>query len=199
MLRYLVSFFLLVVLVSCSKKEESTSASSTVSSETVVATPALAPAPVSTPATAPASVPVPAAPAGAATGIASSDGETAGSTVTIKELKRQSGGTVSLKFVVTNGSDKPIGTGYSFGDADYSGVDYDSVGGVQLIDPVGKKKYFVARDSGRKCVCSQGLKEIKPGSSTNAWAKFPAPPDDVQKISVIIPHFGPMDDVPISR
>ena len=30
-------------------------------------------------------------------------------------------------------------------------------------------------------------------------AKFPAPPDSVQKIGVVVPHFIPMDDVPISR
>jgi hypothetical protein len=30
-------------------------------------------------------------------------------------------------------------------------------------------------------------------------AKFPAPPDDVQKIGAAIPHFLPLDDVPLSR
>lgn len=140
-----------------------------------------------------------AAPPAAAAAIATADGETPGVTVAIKELKRASGGIVSLKFVITNGSDKRIGTGYEFGDPDNHIRDFASVGGVQLIDPVGKKKYFVARDTEGKCICSQGLKDIAKGASLNAWAKFPAPPDDVQKISVIIPHFSPLDDVPISR
>jgi hypothetical protein len=31
------------------------------------------------------------------------------------------------------------------------------------------------------------------------WARFPAPPAGVQKVSVVIPHFLPIDDVPIGR
>lgn len=167
------------------------------------AAPAATPTPSSSSTAPAAATPAAATPAAvtpaAAAAIATADGETPGVTVAIKELKRASGGTVSLKFVITNGSDKRIGTGYEFGDPDHHIGDFASVGGVQLIDPVGKKKYFVARDTEGKCVCSQGLKDIAKGASLSAWAKFPAPPDDVQKISVIIPHFAPMDDVPISR
>lgn len=160
------------------------------------ATPTVASSSAAPAATVPATT---AAPPAAAAAIATADGETPGVTVAIKELKRASGGTLSLKFVITNGSDKKIPAGYQFVDPDHQVADFDSVGGVQLIDPVGKKKYFVARDTEGKCICSRGLKDIAKGASINAWAKFPAPPDDVQKISVIIPHFSPMDDVPISR
>ena len=73
------------------------------------------------------------------------------------------------------------------------------VGAVQLVDPVGKKKYFVARDAEGKCVCSRGIPDVAPHSRLSLWAKFPAPPDDVQKISIVIPHFQPLDDVTISR
>jgi hypothetical protein len=141
----------------------------------------------------------PAATPAAGGAVATADGETAGVTATIKELKRSSGGTVSLKFVITNGSDKKLPFGYDFGDPDHHIGDFASIGGVHLIDPAGKKKYFVARDSEEKCVCSRGLKDMDPGASVNVWAKFPAPPNDVPKISVVIPHFSPMDDVPISQ
>jgi len=70
---------------------------------------------------------------------------------------------------------------------------------VTLVDEANKKKYFVVRDSDGKCVCSRGLKDIGAGETINVWARFPAPPDDVQKISIVIPHFSPLDDVPISR
>lgn len=139
------------------------------------------------------------APAATGTAIATADGEAGGVTLAVKEFKRASGGTLSLKFTITNNSAKDLDVGYSFADSDNSIKDFASIGGVQLIDPVGKKKYFVARDSDGRCVCSQGLKDVKPGSSINVWAKFPAPPDDVQKISIIVPHFSPMDDVPISQ
>jgi hypothetical protein len=38
-----------------------------------------------------------------------------------------------------------------------------------------------------------------PKLNTKLWAKFHAPPDGVQKIGVVVPHFIPTDDVPISR
>jgi hypothetical protein len=98
---------------------------------------------------------------------------------------------------MTNASDKKLDTGYAFVDPDNEVRDFNSIGGVHLIDPVGKKKYFVARDSEGKCVCSQGIKDIAPGASVNVWAKFAAPPAEVQKVSVIVPHFSPMDDVAI--
>lgn len=182
-----------LALASCAKEE-------TTSNAERPATTGGASAPAEIAATSPAPVPVPAAPAAPviSAGIATADGETAGVTATIKELKRSSGGTVSLKFVITNGSGTSVSTGYNFGDPDNSVGDYGSIGGVQLIDPVGRKKYFVARDSEKKCVCSKGIKDIAPGASVNLWAKFAAPPLDVQKVSVVIPHFSPMDDVPIS-
>jgi hypothetical protein len=57
----------------------------------------------------------------------------------------------------------------------------------------------VVRDAEGKCLSSRGLGKIEPGSRMNLWAKFPAPPDSVEKITVVIPHFIPMDDVPISK
>lgn len=90
-----------------------------------------------------------------------------------------------------------MGFGYDFGEGSTS--DMGSVAGAHLIDAEGKKKYFVVRDTEGACACSRGLSSIKPKTRTNLWAKFPAPPDEVQQITVVIPHFTPMDDVPISR
>ena len=117
----------------------------------------------------------------------------------VQELKRTSGGTVSMKFTITNGSDKEVGGGYSYGDKDHEIIDHGSVGGVQLVDEAGKKKYFVVRDTDGKCVCSQSVHGLKPGDTVNVWARFPAPPDNVPKITIIVPHFQPMDDVPLSK
>jgi len=145
-----------------------------------------------------AAAPAAGAPAGAAA-IATADGETSGLRVEVTELKRASGGTLNLKFAMINGTDKPHDFSYDYGDGSHGATDYNAIGGVHLIDQVGKKKYFVARDSESKCVCSRGLSSIPPGGRVNLWAKFPAPPDDVAAISIIVPHFSPMDDVPLSR
>jgi hypothetical protein len=156
-----------------------------------VPAPGVASAAPTAPAAAPAAAPVAA--------IATADGERPGVRAEVTELKRTSGGTVNLKFAMVNDSDKPISFDYNFVDPKNDVTDFGGIGGVHLIDPVGKKKYFVARDSESKCVCSQKVADIPKGGRANLWAKFPAPPDDVQQISIVIPHFSPMDDVPLSR
>jgi hypothetical protein len=140
--------------------------------------------------------------------IATAEGKTAGLSVEVTELKRASGGTVTLKFTVINDSAEPAGLDEL---ADHNTKDYPgvvsvategmAVGGVHLIDPVGKKKYLVARDSEGRCVCSSGvtLQYFPKGSRVNLWAKFPAPPEGVERLSVVIPGFSPMDDVPLSH
>jgi len=179
-----LAMLLAVSLAGCSKQEEKP-----ITGE--------APRPTGTNVLPPATTPVSSAPSAAA--IATADGERAGTRVEITELKRSSDNTVTLKFAMVNDSDKGIGFGYDFGDPANEIKDHSSVGGVNLVDSAGKKKYFVVRDTENNCVCSRGVKDIAPKSRGNLWAKFPAPPDDVQKIGVVIPHFGPLDDVPISR
>src|SRR5215210_2612873 len=137
------------------------------------------------------------APSVAGKAIATSDGEKPGSRVEVQELKRVSGGTVMLRFALINDADQQLNFGYDF--AQQGTADFANVGGVHLIDAVGKKKYFVVRDSQNQCDCSRNLKDLAPKSRVNLWARFPAPPDNVDKITVVVPHFSPMDDAPISR
>ena len=160
---------------------------------------AAAPAPEAAPAaqaaaSAPAAAPPPAAPVKA---LATADGERPGSRVEIHELKRVSGGTMMIRFALINDADQTLNVGYDFGAG--STADFGTVGGVHLIEPVGKKKYLVVRDTESKCDCSRGVKDIAAKSRANLWARFPAPPDGVERITVVIPKFSPMDDVAISR
>ncbi len=191
MLRRLAPALLLLSLF-CSKEQpavESTTVAQATAPPAAAATTATAPPA----AAAAAAAPAPAAP----TGLATADGEKSGVTAVVHELKRTSGGTVSLKFSITNGSQEDVSFGYNYADPAHDVIDFSSVGGVQLIDEANRKKYFVVRDSAGKAVCSQKIGDIKPGQTTNLWARFPAPPPEVQKISIVIPHFSPMDDVPI--
>lgn len=145
------------------------------------------PQPASAPSPASASSPAPSA------GLAATQGEFPGITVAVQELKRSSNN-LTLKLVMTNQSSQGFGTYNYFAETEGSSVD-----GVHLIDPVGKKKYFVIRDTGGACLCSRQVQAISPGAQSVLWAKFPAPPDDVQKMTVEIPHFPPLEDVPVSR
>jgi hypothetical protein len=136
----------------------------------------------------------------ASSAIASADGETSGVHAEVTELKRDSGGTVSLKFVLINDSDNKLPVFAQFHDPNFSHPGEErSVGGIYLVDAANQKKYLVVRDTRRDCVCSKEIKDIPAKSRVNLWAKFPAPPADVKKIGIVIPHFPPMDDVPISQ
>jgi hypothetical protein len=70
---------------------------------------------------------------------------------------------------------------------------------VNLLDAANKKKYLVVTDASKKCVCSELKEEVAKGARLNLWAKFPAPPESVQKITVVIPGFEPIESVPIAR
>jgi hypothetical protein len=156
-----------------------------------------APAQPAPQAAAPAAPAQPAAAAAAPKPLATADGEKTGSRIEVQELKRVSGGTVMLRFVMVNDADQTLNVGYDFGSG--STTDIGTVGGVHLIEPVGKKKYLVVRDTNNACDCSRGVRDLAAKSRANLWARFPAPPDGVDKITVVVPKFSPMDDVPISR
>ena len=137
----------------------------------------------------------------AADPVAKSDGEKADLRVEVIELKRSSGDTLTLRFNLVNDSAESFKpSGWYFGDyKGHQNQDIGNVGAINLIDAAGKKKYFVVRDTEENCVCSNELPSVNAKSRVALWAKFPAPPADVKKIGVVIPHFIPMDDVPISQ
>ena len=133
--------------------------------------------------------------------LGSADGEKSGSRIDVTELKRVSGNMVSLKFVLVNDSNAGIPISYNFLPAVESpsqmGQDTDSIAGVYLTDTAGATKYTVVRDAKGLCVCSTGLSTVGSKSKVNLWAKFPAPPDSVTKLTVTLPHFQPVEDVPL--
>jgi len=99
--------------------------------------------------------------------------------VDVKELKRNTDGTVTLTFVMMNDAHQPSSV---------------IVPNTYLIDGVHKKKYPVVKDTQGQCVCATAG-SIQPKSHLTLWATFPAPPENVQKLTVVVPHFSPMPDV----
>ena len=133
----------------------------------------------------------------AAEAVATTDGEMPGTRLDIKDLKRGSDGTVMMRFTVFNEGDNALSLNELM--KGEGTPDWHSVDGVYLLDSAGKKKYLVIRDSEKHCVCSRNLPDLPAKSSANFWAKFPAPPDTVEKISIVVPHFIPMDDVALAK
>jgi len=132
--------------------------------------------------------------AAASEGLGSADGEQSGTRAVITDL-RHTGSTVTLKFVIYNDSSAGIGMGGKLNADGYHG--YRNVSGVHLVDSAGKKKYFPVKDSEGNCECSDNVDDVSPKSQVSLWVRFPAPPDSVVKVAVQIPHFIPLDDVPI--
>jgi hypothetical protein len=188
---------LTLALFGCKKSETAaTETTSTQTTATIATTATVAPVSQTTATTATVAI----TPAPAAGAVATTEGEKTGARIDVTELKRTSGGTVNLKFTITNGGSETFGTHSEyFGDSSVSADHYRDLSGVHLVDPVNKKKYFVVVDSDRKCLCSKEIPDVKAGEKINVWAKFPAPPPEVTKVTIEIPHFQPMDDVTISQ
>jgi hypothetical protein len=134
----------------------------------------------------------------AADPIATTDGELPGTSLKVTELK-VSNGTVMLKFTLVNDGTQAFNPDTLNDSRDGSLHDAHAIGGVYLIDAANKKKYLAVFDTDNHCICSRQTQDIPSKSSANLWVKFPAPPDGVAKIGVVVPHFVPMDDVPLSR
>ena len=66
------------------------------------------------------------------------------------------------------------------------------------INTKSKKKYLVVKDAEGKALATN-LKyfKLEPNGSKSGWVKVPAPPAEVQKISVYLPGAPPFEDVPI--
>src|ERR1022692_749531 len=132
------------------------------------------------------------APAAGPPPLATSDSEAPGIELQVTKFKR-SGDSVMLQIVLINNSNS------TYDPNNLQSVNYRSADGIYLVDIAGKKKYEVVRDSNKTSICSQGLGEIPSKSRLNIWAKFPAPPAGVHKLGIVVPHFVPMDDVPLSQ
>lgn len=128
---------------------------------------------------------------------------------TITELKR-SGPTVVLNASVslaggTENDSIQINNTFSDGvpqDLQDSGGQEtgDVFDGVALIDPNGRKKYLVARESTGRCVCSNDLGSafVKEDAPINLQATLAAPPDTVTSVDVVVPNVKTFTGVSIA-
>jgi hypothetical protein len=112
------------------------------------------------------------------------------------DLTRTTGGTLEVRLAFSNisGSDR-IAFEETFAGA---AEDAGTIAGVYLLDRVTRKKYFVIRDADGRPQCSTGLEPLGPGERRVLWARFPAPPEDVDRVSIYVPEVEPFEDVPLT-
>jgi len=72
--------------------------------------------------------------------------------------------------------------------------------GTVLTDVTGKKRYFVAADSGNNCVCTDNLSStfVGAGQTLELTATYAAPPTSTTMMDVAVPQLPVFRDVPVS-
>ncbi|MFJ7066793.1 hypothetical protein [Streptomyces sp. NPDC101115] len=67
----------------------------------------------------------------------------------------------------------------------------NSLGGATLVDSVGKKRYYVLRDTDGRPLTTTDLSSLASGAWTNVFMQFPAPPATTTEVSLQLPTFTP--------
>jgi hypothetical protein len=184
------------LVLSCSKKEQTASPTPAQSAAPAQPAPAAAspPAPSAPPAStqtsAPAAAPQTAASSPAA--IQSQDANQPGIVADVIQAKRAEGVlSVRVRFRNTSGKGTRLEIIIS--------RDYEKFYVTAAI-----KKYFILKDADGTYLTPNAAGngnlgvDLEPGQAYTWWAKFPAPPDDVKKMTLITPITPPFEDVPIS-
>ncbi|MER6448539.1 hypothetical protein [Streptomyces venezuelae] len=113
----------------------------------------------------------------------------AGMTLLINSARRDPGG-----FLTVTGQIKNTG-GQSYKDTvAWRGVELngtgESVAGATLVDKVGKKRYYVLRDTESRCLCTTGVSSVDAGELIPFFAQFPAPPASATEVEFSLPTFA---------
>jgi hypothetical protein len=124
--------------------------------------------------------------------IQSQETNIAGIVAEVVECKRQDG-VLTIRMRLRNTSDKEIRVDL------ISGRNYDS-----YYVTAGSKKYLVLRDSEQTPLAPSAdgfgkvSTQVAKGATYLWWARYPAPPADVKKVSYFTPFTPPFDNVPIA-
>ncbi|MEW5654868.1 hypothetical protein ABGT92_05940 [Streptomyces cinereoruber] len=110
----------------------------------------------------------------------------------INSLERDAGGFLTIKGRLSNTG----GSGTSV-PAQVSGDETEvmkhgtSLGGATLVDSVGKKRYYVLRDTDGRPLTTSGLGILSADDSVEVFLQFPAPPASTTEVSFQLPTFEP--------
>lgn len=109
----------------------------------------------------------------------------------ITSAERDAGG-----FLTVNGNLKNEGDNSVAVPAQLSGNETEivrngpSLGGATLVDPKGKKRYYVLRDTDGRPLTTTGFSTIKAGENLAVFLQFPAPPAGTTEVTFQMPTFA---------
>lgn len=114
-----------------------------------------------------------------------------GLTFVVNQVKRDSGGFITVQGEIKNGGDQSKNTaGWAGSESAVVAKNPNSVAGATLVDKVGKKRYYVLRDTDSNCLCTTGILPLQPGKSTPVFMQFPAPPETSTEVDFTLPTFA---------
>ncbi|CAM5583152.1 hypothetical protein [Streptomyces] [Streptomyces griseus] len=87
-----------------------------------------------------------------------------GLVMTIHQAKRDSGGFITLQASIKNeGTQSKNTTAWAGTETALLAKNPNSVAGATLVDKVGKKRYYILRDTENRCLCTTGIPLFWPG------------------------------------
>nr|WSW61605.1 hypothetical protein OG513_25175 [Streptomyces sp. NBC_00998] len=112
-----------------------------------------------------------------------------GMVMTINSATRDAGGflTISGQFKNGGNADYAKTPAWRGNELTQSGT---SIAGVTVTDKVGKKRYYVLRDTDGRCLCTTGIALIERGATIPFFAQFPAPPASTAEVDFNLPTFA---------
>ncbi|MEU1470839.1 hypothetical protein ABZ434_21715 [Streptomyces sp. NPDC005761] len=114
-----------------------------------------------------------------------------GLTIVINQVKRDSGGFITVQGEIKNEGDQSKNTaGWAGSESAVVAKNPNSVAGATLVDKVGKKRYYILRDTDSNCLCTTGILPLQPGKSTPVFMQFPAPPETSTEVDFTLPTFA---------
>ncbi|MFE0648821.1 hypothetical protein ACFVZH_09570 [Streptomyces sp. NPDC059534] len=110
----------------------------------------------------------------------------------INSVERDAGGFLTIKGLLRNSSESSHAVPpQTSGDETEVVKHGTSLGGATLVDPIGKKRYYVLRDTDGRPLTTTGLGVVSGGDSVDVFMQFPAPPASTAEVSFQLPTFEP--------
>ncbi|MDF6044539.1 hypothetical protein LRD69_20815 [Streptomyces sp. JH14] len=114
-----------------------------------------------------------------------------GMLLVVNEVKRDSGGFVTVQGELKNQGDAAVNPSAWAGSENVIvSKNLNSVGGATLVDKAGKKRYYILRDTDGRCLCTTGMTAVQPGTSIPVFMQFPAPPNTTTEVDLSLPTFA---------
>ncbi|MFZ3472569.1 hypothetical protein ACODT3_13510 [Streptomyces sp. 4.24] len=114
-----------------------------------------------------------------------------GIVLTINSVKRDGGGFLTVTGQIQNTTKQQfVKTAAWRGNEQALTGGGESVAGATLVDKVGKKRYYVLRDTDGRCLCTSGVAAIDAGQTIPFFAQFPAPPTSATEVDFSLPTFA---------